>query len=405
MRAAADGISLPIPGFPGRPKPATLFFAVSARAAAVVALLVGLSPPAAAQEGDCLSEVRLEGPGAARGALLAALEPGLLSGTPTGPCAGARVAIAPEGEGYWLRLEQGDRAIERHAATVEAAAVWVESWLAPSYASDPASADDAAAAQALAAVEEAPPPPLVAATVDAAAGRRRWADGAAAEPEEPSGPEPPSVVLQMQYVTSVDIERQLWVGPSIDLHFPIGRSLWLGVALQANRQVGEARGVTEAGRSAPRHHACTGGRCTDVEMYNLTAMARFGGRLTRERFFLRGGIGIGFVGGASSMQHVELSVRSGDDEIGPATELFAEAGVRLGRSGFHLVFGLTGRANLNEGRDWDPDEALYIPGRDPAVDAMGNDIEHSNQVMPPLPVPRALFDARIGIAWAFGGDR
>ena len=112
----------------------------------------------------------------------------------------------------------------------------------------------------------------------------------------------------------------------------------------------------------------------------------------------------GAVGGMSKMHHEQVPGEwIGDDEVGPLLELFAESGVRLGRSGLHLVFGISGRAHLNEGRDWD--DAEDITPCDPFTTGEGREVPHSCEAMPPNPVPRFMFDARIGIAWAFGGDR
>jgi hypothetical protein len=200
--------------------------------AAVIGLCWTSSPRAAAE--SCLDVIHIEAPPNLAPRLRAELERGKLDEEPGLECADARVMLSSEHSGYRVELVRASGRIQRSAASVELAAVWVDSWLRSGFSAEPSN-------------EPAPPvpKPAPAERVDSPPPAQK---GAAAVGPRGS--------VQPLAFAALGEDGTFWIGPELGARLFLTRAVWVGPELG----VSFSTNVTNANRRVLRGGAAGGAR-------------------------------------------------------------------------------------------------------------------------------------------------
>lgn len=183
---------------------------------------------------SCLDVIHIEAPPNLAPKLRAELERGKLDEEPGLECADARVMLSNENPGYRVELVRASGRIQRSAASVELAAVWVDSWLRSGFSAEPSN-------------EPAPPAPKPAPTARVDAPPAEASDAAAAGLRGS---------VQPLAFGAVGDDGTFWIGPELGARLFLSRAVWVGPELGVSFSVD----ASEVNRRVLRGGAAGGAR-------------------------------------------------------------------------------------------------------------------------------------------------
>ena len=149
-------------------------------------------------------------------------------------CADARVMLSSEHPGYRVELVRASGRIQRSAASVELAAVWVDSWLRSGFSAEPTN-------------EPAPPAPKPASVPRV--------DSPPANPAGDAAAAPRGSVQPLAFA-ALGEDGTFWIGPELGARLFITRAVWVGPELG----VSFAANATNVNRRVLRGGAAGGAR-------------------------------------------------------------------------------------------------------------------------------------------------
>lgn len=262
-----------------------------------------------------------------------------------------------------MRLELDGQAVQRDVATLEMAAIWVESWLASSDRGldRPPNAEGSP-------TENRPTSPSTARPDPARTSGNEGQEATGEAANRPSmAPAVPARAQLGLLATAALADEAIWGGGEASVRLPIASSIWLGVAMA---------GAADTGTTGPTE------RVDDTFRWSARASARGGSNVSLGGSVdLILGVGVGVLAGVASRQI------AGDSEEREQGALFGEGfatmSVPLGPR-FSFLGGVAVRGRV------------LSFGSDAGTNPLEADI--------PTPIPVVVGEALLGVGYEVGGS-